>query len=678
MSLSLTEDRCETRRPRARRGQRGTLALSIATVITLLLGLLVAPLSAQSTASENRVDFEVLQVDVRGATGTVVVRPAAGAEGDNVTVEIEGEEMDAATSPIISSTVPTQIIMVIDDSENAEAIAGFENIRSAALAYLDGLDATTRVALVRAGDGRVVGTQATVDFTNNHEAVRSAISELSPSAGAVTLNAIANSASFFASEADGVRDVVAFVGSPGRSSTISPEVARGQLISQNAGLTVVAPAIANLEIDEFAGIADAVRGGAVFRATSMTDAALNAARTQTGYLVGSFPTDSIVQSETVDGQGNDGTNELIASFGGDSERVRIVPGETIFGSGLNAPAIASSSRFAILEGNMLALVAVALIVIAVLVFAFTLMSILFGADNSLNSTLSVYGTQDDRTDDQKSADDAFAKNRSRIVEQVVEKAEEAAEARGNLASTAGLLEKAEIPLRVGEAFGVQVVLVIVAFGLGYLIGGFNLLVGLLFAVIALVVPSLYIKRKVSKRAKKLEDQLPDTLTLLASTLKAGYSFLQGMDAVGNEAEEPLAGEFRRTVNEARLGKDMDVALDDLSDRIESQDMLWAIVAIKIQREVGGNLAELLTTVAETMNERRRLRGEISALTAEGRLSAIVLASLPFAMAFAMFFLNRPYLSELWTNTIGLVAVAAAIVSIIIGSLWMRKIVDIEL
>ena len=123
---------------------------------------------------------------------------------------------------------------------------------------------------------------------------------------------------------------------------------------------------------------------------------------------------------------------------------------------------------------------------------------------------------------------------------------------------------------------------------------------------------------------------------------------------------------------------MDDALDDLAARIESQDMMWAIVAIKIQREVGGNLAELLTIVADTMNQRQRLRGEVSALTAEGRISAYVLLFLPFGVAFAMYLLNPTYLSELWTQNLGIVAVIAAIISMIVGGFWMRKIVDIEL
>ncbi len=680
MNLSShTQRRNEGSSPAPRR-RRGTLALAISTILMLVVGLFAAPLSAQS-GSENRVDFETLQVDVRDTTGTIVVRPAAGAEGGELTVEIEGEEIVASVAPIFQTSVRSQTIVVIDDSQNADDIAGFSAIRDAALAFVDGLSADTEIMLVRAGGGRNEITPE-VGFTNNHATIRSAINGLSPGGGAVTYDAIGQSVRAFADQGDTIRNVVAFIGSPGGNSNLTPDATRGRLLGVDASLTVVAPRTTNLDISGFASIADAVRGGAVFRGVSaesnMTVAAQNAAATQQSYLVGTFSTSSIIDARSDNGQGEDGTNELTVRYAGDSERVRILPNGIVDGAGLNAPLLAESSRFSIFEGNTVALVAIALIVVAVLVFAFSLMQILAGSDNTLNSTLSVYGSQDAKTDAQIEADDAFASNRSRIIEQVVERAEEAAEARGSLNSTTNLLEKAEIPLRAGEAFAIQVALVLFAFVLGFLIFGTSLLGGLALALPAAIIPSVIVRRKVEARARRIEEQLPDTLNLLASTLKAGYSFLQGIDAVGNEAEEPLAGEFRRTVNEARLGKDMDIALDDLADRVDSQDMVWAIVAIKIQREVGGNLAELLSIVAETMQSRARLRGEVRALTAEGRISAIVLVCLPFLVGLAMFFLNRDYLSELWTNNIGLVMVGVALISMTIGGFWMRKIIDIEL
>ncbi len=676
--MSLNTPTATQRRGMQRRNKR-RLTLSVFTLLTLVLGLLAGPIAAQN-ASDNRVDFEVLQVDVSNSTGTIVVRPQAQAEAGEIIVEIEGEEIAAATTLAARSTVTTNTVLVVDDSTNANSIVGFENIRAAALAYVDGLSANTRVMLMRGGGGRVDASPV-VGFTGDHDAIRSAINAMEPSGGGIAYNAIANGAALLSGQGDGIRQVVAVVGSTAENSTRTATEARGRLLGAGASFTVVAPDTANLDISGYSSIADNLRGGVVFRATDDVDfsaAARNAAAVHQSYLVGQFSTAAIIPSTSADGEIVDGTNELVASYSGASERVRIVQNGVAFGPGLDAGETSSSSRFSILQGNLVAMIAIALVVVAVLIFAFTLMMILFGTDNSLNSTLSVYGAQDARTDEQSAADDAFARQRSKIIEQVVERAEEAAEARGNLNTTANLLEKAEIPLRVGEAFAVQVGIVIFAFIIGFFVFGTNLLGGLLLAIPAALLPPAFVRHKVAKRAKKLESQLPDTLTLLASTLKAGYSFLQGMDAVGNEAEEPLAGEFRRTVNEARLGKEMDDALDDLSDRVESQDMLWAIVAIKIQREVGGNLAELLTIVAETMNQRQRLRGEVRALTAEGRISAYVLLALPFLVALGMWFLNPEYLSELWTNTMGIVLVIVAMISMVIGGFWMRKIVDIEL
>lgn len=658
--------------------QRRKLSLSVFTVLALVLALFAPQVGAQGN-SDNRVDFEVLQADVRTQDGTVVIRPAAGAEATDLVVEIEGEEIIATTTPIFRSNVLTHTILVVDDSANGNASAGFATIRESALAYLNGLSANTQVMLVRAGGGRL-NASPVVDFTSDHGTIREAINAMEPGGGDVTFNAIANSVAGFADQGEGLRQVVAFVGSPGSSSSLSASAVQGRLLGASASFTVVAPRTNNLDISEFASIADNVRGGAVFRGTSaesdMVVAAQNAVATHQSFLVGSFPTNTIIS--LADADGGDGTNELTASFGGASERVRIVPTSLVTGSSLDAPLVASSSRFDILQGNLVALIAIALIVIAVLIFAFTLMQVLVGSDNTLNSTLSVYGAQDDRTAEQSAADDAFASQRNRIIEQVVERAEEAAEARGNLNSTSHMLEKAEIPLRVGEAFAIQAGIVFFSFILGFLIFGTSLIGGLFLAIFGLLIPPAYVRHKVSARSKKLEKQLPDTLILLASTLKAGYSFLQGIDAVANEAEEPIAGEFRRTVNEARLGKEMDEALDDLAARVDSQDMLWAIVAIKIQREVGGNLAELLTIVAETMNTRQRLHGEVRALTAEGRISAYVLLALPFLVALAMYFINETYLSELWTNSLGLVLVGVALLSMAIGGYWMNKIVSIEL
>ena len=153
-----------------------------------------------------------------------------------------------------------------------------------------------------------------------------------------------------------------------------------------------------------------------------------------------------------------------------------------------------------------------------------------------------------------------------------------------------------------------------------------------------------------KRQKAFMAQLPDTLQLLSSTLKAGYSFLQGVEAVSQEVEDPMGGELRRIVTEAQLGRPLEDAMDASAERMDSPDFAWAVMAVKIQREVGGNLSELLLTVAETMTERERLRRDVATLTAEGKMSAIVLGALPILLGLAMWAINPEYINTLLRAT----------------------------
>jgi tight adherence protein B len=238
------------------------------------------------------------------------------------------------------------------------------------------------------------------------------------------------------------------------------------------------------------------------------------------------------------------------------------------------------------------------------------------------------------------------------------------------------LEQANIPLSAGEAiagaFGLSIVL-------GILTALFtrNPVTGLIaFAIGALLVVGV-LNFLGGREKRRFENQLPDTLTLISTSLRAGYSLLQAVEAVATEAPNPTAREFGRAIAEARLGRPVVQALQGITTRTQSQDFEWAVMAIEIQREVGGNLAEVLQTVAETMRQRNRLKGEIRALTAEGRISAIVLASLPFVMAFFLYTSNRPYILQLFSNTFGIIAAIVGLVLMIAGIIWLRRIVNIE-
>jgi tight adherence protein B len=203
------------------------------------------------------------------------------------------------------------------------------------------------------------------------------------------------------------------------------------------------------------------------------------------------------------------------------------------------------------------------------------------------------------------------------------------------------------------------------------------LVGLAVLVIVALLPVAVLNQLAGRRQKAFTNQLPDALQLLASSLRAGYSLVQGLDAVAAEIDDPMGRELRRAVLEARLGRDLEVALDDTARRMQSPDFDWVVIAIRIQREVGGNLAELLSSVAETMISRERLRREVSALTAEGRLSAIIVGSLPLVVGIALYVLNPGYIAPLFASTIGKAMLLGSVLLTVAGFAWMRKVITID-
>ena len=263
---------------------------------------------------------------------------------------------------------------------------------------------------------------------------------------------------------------------------------------------------------------------------------------------------------------------------------------------------------------------------------------------------------------------------SHIVQQAGEAAEKFVGA-GVMEKIEQLLEQAKLPLRPAEFLVYAPLVAIVAAAIAYLLFGPVLAV---VAVVALIAsPFLILKRRSSSRLKKFQEQLPDSLNLLAGSMRAGFSFMQGLEAVADEASEPIRGELQRAFTESRLGRPIEEALDDAARRMESRDLAWAVMAIRIQREVGGNLAELLDTVSETMTHRERLRREIKSLTAEGRMSAIVLSIFPPAFALMLFVLQPGYMNLLFQETIGIICTIGGAILSVIGWFWLSRIVKIE-
>jgi tight adherence protein B len=249
--------------------------------------------------------------------------------------------------------------------------------------------------------------------------------------------------------------------------------------------------------------------------------------------------------------------------------------------------------------------------------------------------------------------------------------------RGNLEETfLDRLEAAGLNMRVAE-------FVLISLGSAFippllvLVITRNLLVAGIVVLLGTVGPFLYLSVRASRRQAKFEEQLPSTLQLLAGALQAGHSLQQAVDTVVHEAGDPIAGEFQRVLTEARLGRPLEEAFEAMAKRTNSLDFTWTVMAIRLQRQVGGNLAEVLGTVSQTIRDRYALRRQVKALSAEGRLSSLILSVLPLLMFLALLIFNPLFLQPLFTTGVGIMMMAGAAVLMLFGVFWLRKITQIK-
>lgn len=203
------------------------------------------------------------------------------------------------------------------------------------------------------------------------------------------------------------------------------------------------------------------------------------------------------------------------------------------------------------------------------------------------------------------------------------------------------------------------------------------LFAVLMAALAPLGSAVLLNIRISKRRQAFAGQLDGTLQLMASSLRAGHSMLQALGSVARDSEEPTASELARVINETRVGRGVVPALEEVSTRMASEDFQWAAQAIAINREVGGSLAEVLDGVAGTIRERGQIRRQVAALSAEGRLSGVILMLLPVVVGGFVFFTNPGYLAPFVETTLGTLLIGVAIVLMVVGGIWMRKTVEIQ-
>jgi len=242
------------------------------------------------------------------------------------------------------------------------------------------------------------------------------------------------------------------------------------------------------------------------------------------------------------------------------------------------------------------------------------------------------------------------------------------------------LARADLKLKPGEYIALYVITTLGGALVAFMLGGRQIVSALIGAGLGALIPRWYVGRQKSKRLIRFNDQLPDMLNLMVNGLRAGFSIMQAMETVSKEMPVPICDEFRRVVQEMQLGIPMERSLDNLLRRIPSEDVDFVITAINVQREVGGNLAEILDVISYTIRERIRIKGEIRVLTSQVMYSGKLLSLMPIALMIVLWFINRDYMMEFFTpeNLIcGVGALITAAFLIGIGYFVMTRIANIE-
>jgi Flp pilus assembly protein TadB/predicted secreted protein len=240
------------------------------------------------------------------------------------------------------------------------------------------------------------------------------------------------------------------------------------------------------------------------------------------------------------------------------------------------------------------------------------------------------------------------------------------------------LERADLRIRPNEWVLLRTCIGLAVVAVATLLTG-NLLIGLPVGVVLTWLGShLYLVRRTRKRSEAFEEQLPDTLHLVASSIRTGFSLGQAVDGAAQGASDPIGSELTRALAETRIGEPLESALDRVADRVDSRDLHWTVMAVRIQQHTGGNLSEVLQTTSATIRERASMARRVKALSAEGRLSAYILIALPILLFAFLFLTRRPYVSLLWTTTPGLVMSAFGLLLLVAGWFWMRAMSKVEI
>ena len=642
--------------------RRVVAALLLAGVGALAMALGAAPSGAQDGSSSA---LTVREVDATNPAAVSVTFTYVGDRNNLRDLVVrEGDRIvQASTAVPLSDQRALGMVLVIDASTSMQRNALINRVLDGARALVDGKSAADQIAVV-SFNSQVVLLQ---DFTSDKASLERAIDKIALGPETSVYDGILRAAALFQDNSSLQPNLIVF--SDGGDTASRASAARAQASVENAGAALFAIGVENSGFKILEGMAAATGGSSAIASDpagvgALFDKVQETLRRQ--YVV------------TYASSASGGAIPLTLSVGDQQARAEFATGSSQGGAAsLKPEPVAKPSGPAFLRGSFGLWLGLILVLLAAVTLIVSLGTTFLGRENSLNRALLPYGegyvASAEEDDDGRSPQLV----QTPMLQRAVEATGQFAERQGFLTKIEGQLERANLPLRPAEAIFFYFAGVVV---LGLLLialtgNPFGALIG---TVLAALVPPAVLSFLATRRQKAFDSLLPDTLQLMASTLRAGYSLMQGLEAVSQEVSEPVGRELRRVVTEARLGRPLEESLEQVAERMNSGDFGWAVMAIRIQREVGGNLAELLVTVAETMTERERLRRDVNALVAEGKISAIVLTILPVGLGLFIYSVNPDYMSPLFDETIGKILLGGALGLMLFGFWWMKKTIEIDI
>ena len=629
----------------------------IALAVTVLL-LATAPYAVAAAA------LVVQDVDTTGypeVTLTVVVPPeavAAPGETPAFTVTENGAPIvDVAIESLARERQPIDVVLLMDTSGSMKG-RPLEDARAAAIRFVDSMGAEDRIAVVAFSSEPTVLQEFTADRTR----LRAVIGSLTASGETALYDGLVRAAALATDSPASERYIVA-LSDGGDTLSINPADNAAQAMVR-ASVPVYAVALESPEYDPATLETIArVSGGrmiAIAESGGLAEVyASIAEEVQLRYrLIFTSTRPATSQLEIVVG--------LDSSAGVGDARVAVA--NPVFVASGDRPPVPLEevvpSAMAFVAGVVTASAAVALLAL----FA----GLAIRGDHAALEQLKYYDqVRGDADRDVAELDSATLRGR------LLGALGEVAERRGFTGLVQEHLESAGLPLRANEYIFFHVLLTIVAGLVAQVATGGVWPVSIGAIVLATVGPIVLVRGKADRRRNAFETQLPDILNLVAGSLRSGWGVQQALDLVVDEIGEPAREEFRRAQAEIRLGLPLESALDRMAERIDSDDLRWTVAAISIQREVGGNLAEVLDTVARTIRERAELKRQVVALTADGRYSAIVLTALPFVILGMLLVVSTEYAMQLFNTTMGLAAVSIGGLMLLIGIIWLRRVTKVE-